>query len=95
MPDNNAYAKLAEGFELLAAGYRLLADENAMPTTALEPKEPDDPIAIEQIHSVMTAKRSKGKIAKVRELFLKYGAGRLSEIKTEDYAQLLRELEAL
>lgn len=56
---------------------------------------PDRPITIETIRNAMSVKRSEGKIHQIRELLLKYDAGRLSEVKAEDYASLLRELEAL
>ena len=56
---------------------------------------PDRTITAEQIRQVMRNKQGDGKINQVRELFLKYGAGRLSEVRVEDYASLLRELEAL
>lgn len=56
---------------------------------------PDRPITIERIRDAMRARQGEGKINQIRELFLKYGAGRLSEVKAEDYDRLLRELEAL
>ena len=94
MPDSNAYAKLAEGFDFLAEGCRLLAagKAQAKSTTA---REPDAPINIGQLHAAMTAKRSEGKINQIRELLLKYNAGRLSELKAEDYARFLEEVETL
>lgn len=60
-----------------------------------ETQTPGKPITAEQIRQVMRKKQAIGKINQIRELFLKYGAGRLSEVRVEDYASLLRELEAL
>lgn len=96
--NKEVYTKLAEGFELLAAGYRSLADQGAetTPTAATEPtKKNDKPITIEQVRAVMSAKSDEGKTAQVKALLMKYDAGKLSGVKPEDYADLLREVEAL
>lgn len=92
------YTKLAEGFELLAAGYRSLAEQGAEATSAAAPeptKKPEKPITIEQVRAVMSAKSDEGKTAQVRTLLMKYDAGKLSGVKPEDYPDLLREVEAL
>ena len=96
--NKEVYTQLAEGFELLAAGYRSLAQEGAGTTTAAAPeqaKKNDKPITIEQIRAVMSAKSDEGKTAQVKALLMKYDAGKLSGVKPEDYADLLREVEAL
>ena len=96
--NREVYAKLAEGFELLAAGYRSLAEQGAEATTAAAPepfKKEDKPITIEQVRAVMSAKSDEGKTAKVKALLMKYDAGKLSGVKPEDYADLLQEVEAL
>ena len=88
------YTKLAEGFELLAAGYRSLAEQGAEATSTAAP-EPKKPITIEQVRAVMSAKSDEGKTAQVKALLMKYDAGKLSGVKPEDYADLLQEVEAL
>lgn len=96
--DKKVYSQLAEGFELLAAGYRSLAQEGAedTPEVAPEPtKKNDKPITIEQVRAVMSAKSDEGKTAQVKALLMKYDAGKLSGVKPEDYADLLQEVEAL
>ena len=96
--DKKVYSQLAEGFELLAAGYRSLAEQGAEATTAAAPepsKKEDKPITIEQVRAVMSAKSDEGKTAKVKALLMKYDAGKLSGVKPEDYADLLQEVEAL
>lgn len=96
--DKKVYSQLAEGFELLAAGYRSLAEQGAeaTPTAPPEPtKKNDNPITIEQIRAVLSAKSDEGKTAQVKALLMKYDAGKLSGVKPEDYADLLREVEAL
>ena len=92
--DKKVYSQLAEGFELLAAGYRSLAEQGAEATTAAAP-EPTKKITIEQVRAVMSAKSDEGKTAQVKALLMKYDAGKLSGVKPEDYADLLQEVEAL
>lgn len=92
--DKKVYSQLAEGFELLAAGYRSLAEQGAEATSTAAP-EPKKPITIEQVRAVMSAKSDEGKTAQVKALLMKYDAGKLSGVKPEDYADLLQEVEAL
>ena len=96
--DKKVYSQLAEGFALLADGYRSLAEQGAEATTVAAPEPPkkeDKPITIEQIRAVMSAKSDEGKTAQVKALLMKYDAGKLSGVKPEDYPDLLREAEAL
>lgn len=92
--DKKVYSQLAEGFELLAAGYRSLAEQGAEATPEATP-EPTKKITIEQVRAVMSAKSDEGKTAQVKALLMKYDAGKLSGVKPEDYADLLQEVEAL
>ena len=92
--DKKVYSQLAEGFELLAAGYRSLAEQGAESTSTAVP-EPTKKITIEQVRAVMSAKSDEGKTAQVKALLMKHDAGKLSGVKPEDYADLLREVEAL
>ena len=92
--DKKVYSQLAEGFELLAAGYRSLAEQGAEATPEAA-TEPTKKITIEQVRAVMSAKSDEGKTAQVKALLMKYDAGKLSGVKPEDYADLLREVEAL
>ena len=92
--DKKVYSQLAEGFELLAAGYRSLAEQGAEATPEAAP-EPTKKITIEQVRAVMSAKSDEGKTAKVKALLMKYDAGKLSGVKPKNYADLLREVEAL
>ena len=92
--DKKVYSQLAEGFELLAAGYRSLAEQGAEATSTAAP-EPTKKITIEQVRAVMSAKSDEGKTAQVKALLMKYDAGKLSGVKPEDYADLLQEVEAL
>ena len=92
--DKKVYSQLAEGFELLAAGYRSLAEQGAEATPEAAP-EPTKKITIEQVRAVMSAKSDEGKTAQVKALLMKYDAGKLSGVKPEDYADLLQQVEPL
>ena len=47
------------------------------------------------VRKKLSSLSSAGKTAEVRELLVKHGANRLSEIKPEDYAVLMEEAENL
>ncbi|MEY8575273.1 hypothetical protein AALD01_12930 [Oscillospiraceae bacterium 21-37] len=68
--DKKVYSQLAEGFELLAAGYRSLAEQGAEATPEAAP-EPTKKITIEQVRAVMSAKSDEGKTAQVKALLMK------------------------
>ena len=71
-----------------------LAEQGAEAPPEAAP-EPTKKITIEQVRAVMSAKSDEGKTAQVKALLMKYDAGKLSGVKPEDYADLLREVEAL
>lgn len=50
---------------------------------------------IEEIRGVLAKKAGAGKIGEVRELLQKYGAEKLSDVKSDDYSQLLKDAEGL
>lgn len=65
-----------------------------------EPKpveEKPKPVTLEQVRAVLAKKTrvSKENTDAIRELLLKHGAGKLSEIKPEEYAALLKEAEVI
>ncbi|HAP8930950.1 TPA: hypothetical protein IV330_000251 [Enterococcus faecium] len=95
---NEIYLTLAEGYEKLAAGYRALANDQkeekvAAPTEHAEPEKKE--ISIEEVRAVLAAKTQAGKRREVKELLLKYDSGKLSGVKTENYAALMADAEAL
>jgi hypothetical protein len=59
--------------------------------TAPKPK----PVTLEQVRAVLAEKSRDGYTAEVRELLLKHGANKLSEIDPAEYAALLAEAEVL
>ena len=94
---NEIYKTLAEGYEKLAAGYRALAkdqkDEKVEMAVPAEPEKKE--ISIEEVRAVLAAKTQAGKRREVKELLLKYDSGKLSGVKTENYAALMADAEAL
>jgi hypothetical protein len=97
---SDIYLTLADGFEKLAAGYRALANEPATVGQATEQKVATEEkqelqITIEQVRAVLAAKSQDGKTREVKALLMKYDAGKLSSVKPEDYASLIKEAEVL
>ncbi len=94
---NEIYKTLAEGYEKLAAGYRALAkDQKDKKVEMAVPAEPEKKeISIEEVRAVLAAKTQAGKRREVKELLLKYDSGKLSGVKTENYAALMADAEAL
>lgn len=101
--------KLAADFSALAEDLNKLAGEEApaeskkeekvdVPFEIEEKKEPPKPekkYTMADVRKKLSGLSSAGKTAEVRELLVKHGANRLSEIKPEDYAVLMEEAEKL
>lgn len=101
--------KLAADFSALAEDLKKLACEEApveskkeesveVPFEVEEKKEPLKPekkYTMADVRKKLSGLSSAGKTAEVRELLVKHGANRLSEIKPEDYAALMEEAENL
>lgn len=62
-------------------------------------KEPKDKkkkaLTLTDVRKVLAEKSRNGHTAQVKELLIKYGADKLSEIDPSKYAELLAEVEAL
>lgn len=60
-------------------------------------KEESKPISFEELRAVMARKTrvSKANTDAIRELLLQHGVGKLSEVKPEEYAALLKEAEVI
>ena len=101
--------KLAADYSVLAEDLKKLAGEEApaeskkeekvdVPFDVEEKKEPPKPekkYTMADVRKKLSSLSSGGKTAEVRELLVKHGANRLSEIKPEDYAVLMEEAENL
>ena len=104
---NELFLKIADGFEILAAGYRALAQDSkassvvpatdtpAAPIEQEAPKEEKPTVTMEQVRAVLAQKSKDGKKVQVKALLLKYDSGKLSGVKSEDYPALLAEAEVL
>lgn len=90
----NAAASIAAAADGLVALFSGTADtptEVAPPPKSKEPK----PIALEDVRAVLAEKSRAGHTAEVRELLLKHGANKLSEIDPAECPALLKEAEVL
>lgn len=95
--------KMAEGYELVAAGLRQMASEGEEPVEAVKEektlkkntskKAPE--ITVETVRAVLADKSRDGKTQEVRALLNKFGADKLSAIPEEKLVNLLQEAEAL
>ena len=91
----NAATAIAEAADWLAKQF--IGDTAAQPPTeevAAKP-EPKPQLTLEQVRAVLADKSRAGHTAAVRELLLKYGASKLSQIDPANYEALLREAEVL
>lgn len=59
-----------------------------------EEKVKDNKVSLEELRAVLAEKSRDGHTEKVRELLIKYGADRLSDIDKESYEDLLKEARA-
>lgn len=55
----------------------------------------EPPVKMEAVRSVLAEKSKAGHTAEVKSLLAKYGGRKLSEVKPADYAQLLKDAEAI
>ena len=75
------------------------ADQGELDTGQTQSDESETPaptdISLEQVRIVLADKSRNGLTAEVRELIRRYGADKLSEIKPEHFAAVLKEAEVL
>lgn len=101
---NEELLKIADGLLVVAEGIRAMAGSNTAGGSSAETRtdagkagasEPEKTVTIEDVRAVLAAKSQDGKTKEVKALLMKYDAGKLSGVKPEDYASLLKEAEAL
>ena len=101
---NEELLKIADGLLVVAEGIRAMAGDNTAgdgpagtheDTGKTGTSEPEKTVTIEDVRAVLAAKSQDGKTKEVKALLMKYDAGKLSGVKPEDYAALLKEAEAL
>lgn len=102
---NRGLLKMAEGYELLAAGLREMAVGERVSEPAEVVKEEkqaqkhtpkkEQAVTLEAVRAVLAEKSRDGKTQEVRALLNKHGADKLSAITDEKLPILLQEAEAL
>lgn len=90
----NAAAAISDAADWLAKQFSGEADELPVKKTAPKP-EPKPQLTLEQVRAILADKFRADHTAAIRELLLKYGASKLSEIAPANYEALLREAEVL
>lgn len=89
-----AAAAISDAADWLSKQFGSDADEQPVKETAPQP-EPKPQLTLEQVRAVLADKSRAGHTAAVRELLLKYGASKLSQIDPANYEALMREAEVL
>lgn len=102
---SEAYLLVAQGYEMVAAGLRQLAEaggkmpEISVPTektkTELVPKKEEKVITQDEVRLVLAEKSRAGKTQEVKMLLKECGADKLSAVPEEKYPELLKKAEAL
>ena len=94
--------EVAEHLEGLASCFREFCpdekkdeDDGQLMLPLSDEKEEKPVITLEQVRGVLAGKSRDGYTAEVRAIITMHGANRLSEIKPEDYAAVLKEAEEL
>lgn len=91
----NAAAAIADAADWLAKQFSDDAIEQPPTEEVTAKPEPKPQLTLEQVRAVLADKSRAGHTAAVRELLLKYGASKLSQIDPANYEALLREAEVL
>jgi hypothetical protein len=86
-------AEIAEELKAMSAPSQD-APEEGCGDTPPAPEQPK-PITMEQVRAVLAEKSRDGYTAAVKELILRHGANKLSEVIPTEYAALLAEAEGL
>lgn len=93
---------IVEDMHSLADSIQALCDASAESEVSEPAPKPSKPkakakpdITLETIRGVLAEKSQQGKTAEVRELIAKYGGTKLSDVPTENYANLLHDAEVL
>ncbi len=65
-----------------------------IPTKVTKPKK-EKVYSLEDVRGVLAEKSQKGLIAEVKELIMRFGGNKLSDIEPSKYAELIKEAEEL
>ena len=102
---SEAILLVAQGYEMVAAGLRQMAEasvemsEISVPTEKTEeaptPKKVEKVITQDDVRLVLSEKSRAGKTQEVKMLLRECGADKLSAVPEEKYPELLKKAEAL
>ena len=82
---------LADGLEAVARAF----SENKESIEKAKEEKTEKKVSLEDVRAVLAVKSQNGLTAEVRGLIEKYGATKLSDVKPEHYAGLLKDAEVL
>lgn len=90
-------ASIAEIAEEIKGMYEDDDKEPAPPAPEPETKREQQPksLSLEEVRAFLAEKSRNGHTAAIREILLKYGSNKLSEVALTDYAAVLSEARAL
>ena len=99
---NKGLLQIAEGFAMVAEGYRKMAYEGMeIPKdihTEKKPEKsntPEKKISITEVRAVMAEKSRAGKTQEIKQLLKEFGADKLSSVLEERYEELMKRAEVL
>lgn len=69
--------------------------ESTFSSTSEKSKEEKKSINLEEVRAVLAEKSRAGKTAEVKELLIKFGVNKLSELDASKYEELLKETEVI
>ena len=95
---NKGLLQIAEGFAMVAEGYRKMASEGMEIPKDVQTEEkpeksstPEKKISITEVRAVMAEKSRAGKTQEIKQ----FGADKLSSVPEERYEELMKRAEVL
>ena len=99
---NKGLLQIAEGFAMVAEGYRKMASEGMEIPKDIQREEkpeksstPEKKISITEVRAVMAEKSRAGKTQEIKQLLKEFGADKLSSVQEERYEELMERAEVL
>lgn len=99
---NKGLLQIAEGFAMVAEGYRKMASEGMEIPKDIQREEkpeksstPEKKISITEVRAVMAEKSRAGKTQEIKQLLKEFGADKLSSVAEERYEELMKRAEVL
>lgn len=99
---NKGLLQIAEGFAMVAEGYRKMASEGMEIPKDIQREEkpeksstPEKKTSITEVRAVMAEKSRAGKTQEIKQLLKEFGADKLSSVLEERYEELMKRAEVL